>query len=160
MVNKYMKILIAEDEPSISLILKITLEDRGHQVTTTADGEECLKAYSDEQLKLASISFEHTKPHQPYDTIVLDYRMPKMDGIQVAKEILKINPKQRIIFASAYAASILQELAKYLNGDTQVIQKPFEPDEFAEMVDGGNLGHTTGHEENTNSSISDSLFVR
>ena len=38
----------------------------------------------------------------PFDVVVLDYKMPGKDGMEVAKEILTINPDQRIIFASAY----------------------------------------------------------
>ncbi|MDQ3967915.1 MAG: hypothetical protein M3275_05910 [Thermoproteota archaeon] len=34
--------------------------------------------------------------------VILDYKMPKKDGLRVAKEILDMNPEQRIIFASAY----------------------------------------------------------
>lgn len=52
---------------------------------------------------------------QPFDVVVLDYRMPKKDGLQVAKEILKLNPKQRIIFASAYVKETLVESVKQLN---------------------------------------------
>jgi CheY-like chemotaxis protein len=36
----------------------------------------------------------------PFDVVVLDYRMPKKDGTEVAKEILDLNPNQRIIFES------------------------------------------------------------
>jgi response regulator RpfG family c-di-GMP phosphodiesterase len=36
------------------------------------------------------------------DAVILDYRIPRKDGIEVAKEILEINPKQRKTFASAY----------------------------------------------------------
>jgi CheY-like chemotaxis protein len=38
----------------------------------------------------------------PFDVVELDYKMPGKDGMEVAKEILTINPDQRIIFASAY----------------------------------------------------------
>jgi CheY-like chemotaxis protein len=42
----------------------------------------------------------------PFDVVVLDYKMPSKDGMEVAKEILQINPYQRIIFASAYVLPI------------------------------------------------------
>ena len=39
---------------------------------------------------------------QPFEAVILDYRMPQMNGMEVTKEILAVNPHQRIIFASAY----------------------------------------------------------
>jgi CheY-like chemotaxis protein len=39
---------------------------------------------------------------QPFDAVILDYKMSKINGMQVAKEILAVNSHQRIIFASAY----------------------------------------------------------
>ncbi len=48
-------------------------------------------------------------PPPPYDAVVLDYRMPKKDGLGAAKEILALNPSERIIFASAYVDETLRE---------------------------------------------------
>ena len=42
----------------------------------------------------------------PFDAVILDYRMPRKDGLEVAKEILELNPRQRIIFASAYVKKL------------------------------------------------------
>jgi CheY-like chemotaxis protein len=39
---------------------------------------------------------------QPCGAVILDYKMPRIDGIEVGKEILAVNPRQRIIFASAF----------------------------------------------------------
>jgi len=52
--------------------------------------------------------------------------MPKRDGIEVAKEILSLNPKQRIIFASAYVKGTLIESVKHLKRAVELLQKPFE----------------------------------
>jgi CheY-like chemotaxis protein len=37
---------------------------------------------------------------QPFDAVVLDYKIPQMNGLEVAKEILAVNPHKRIILAS------------------------------------------------------------
>lgn len=61
-------------------------------MVTTADGEECLNTYMAASQKQAT----------PFDAVVLDRRMLKMDWMEVANHILAANPHERIIFASAY----------------------------------------------------------
>lgn len=51
---------------------------------------------------------------QPFDVVVLDYKMPKLDGLQVAKQILNWNPMQRVIFASAFVMETLRDSVKEL----------------------------------------------
>ena len=93
-----MKILIAEDEYDIALLYKMALEKKSHKVTITENGEDCLKIYHEESQR---IRYNASGQILTYDAIVLDYKMPKIDGMEVAKEILAVNPHQRIIFASA-----------------------------------------------------------
>ena len=71
----------------------------------------------------------------PYDAVVLDYRMPKKDGLEVAKEILTLNPSQRIIFASAYVKETLREAVKELRQAVELIQKPFLPEALVDIVE-------------------------
>jgi two-component system, chemotaxis family, chemotaxis protein CheY len=75
------------------------------------------------------------QPSPPYDAIVLDYRMPKKDGLQVAREILESNPSQRIIFASAYVKETLKESVKELRQVVELMQKPFLPEALVEVVE-------------------------
>ena len=117
-----MRILIAEDEPDIAMQYKIVLEEKNHEVVITENGEACLKAY-DEALKRMPKSGGN-----PFDAVVLDYRMPKKNGMQVAKEILAANPHQRIIFASAYVKDTLVDSIKELRQVVELMQKPFELD--------------------------------
>jgi CheY-like chemotaxis protein len=51
--------------------------------------------------------------------------MPQINGLEVAKEILSINPHQRIIFASAYVKETLIESVKCLKRVVELMQKPF-----------------------------------
>lgn len=51
----------------------------------------------------------------PFDVVVLDYKMPDKNGMEVAKEILRINPHQRIMFASAYVIETLKDSVKELS---------------------------------------------
>jgi CheY-like chemotaxis protein len=120
----------------------MTLADRGHEVILTSDGKECLNVYrqklQEEQQR------EQQERHQddvvsssssPFDVVILDYRMPKKDGLQVAKEILEINPEQRIIFASAYVQETLVESVKDLKRVVELVQKPFTMSALVDTVE-------------------------
>ena len=41
-----------------------------------------------------------------FDAVILDHKMPRLNGIEVAKEIIKINPRQRIIISSAHSREV------------------------------------------------------
>lgn len=71
----------------------------------------------------------------PFDAVVLDYRMSKKDGLEVAKEILALNPSQRIIFASAYVKETLRESVKELRQVVELMQKPFLPEALVDVVE-------------------------
>src|SRR5712691_11650478 len=106
-----MKILIAEDDRDIALFYKVVLEARNHHVVSTDNGEDCLTIYRQEVgnfvPRIRSTSNDNKQQQQAVDVVILDYKMPKLNGIEVAKEIIKINPKQRIIICSAHSREAL-----------------------------------------------------
>ena len=103
-----MKLLVAEDDYSTADLYRRVLEGRGHDVTVVNRGEQCLNTYS-EQLTIVRNSPAAHEHESPYDSVVLDYKLPDIDGLQVAKEILTLNLQQRIIIVSAYASEILSQ---------------------------------------------------
>ena len=82
MIDLNKKILIVEDSKSYLFIITETLRDAGFTVVTAPDGEEGLETAKNE------------KP----DLILLDITMPKMDGVQMSKELKKSNIDTPIIF--------------------------------------------------------------
>ncbi|GBE19260.1 transcriptional regulatory protein AfsQ1 [archaeon BMS3Abin16] len=74
-------IMVVDDNPEITTLVKITLEAEGHSVTTAASGEECL-----------GLLYSGVKP----DLILLDIMMPEMDGWEVSRRI-KENEKLKDI---------------------------------------------------------------
>jgi two-component system cell cycle response regulator CpdR len=111
-----MKILVAEDEPDLLHFYKIFLEGIGHGVTATVDGQEALDEY-------------HKEIDQGgrFDLVILDYRMPRKNGVEVADEITKIAPSQPLLLITAYAGVIDFKNLK-------VIPKPFDPDELLKLI--------------------------
>jgi CheY-like chemotaxis protein len=130
-----LKILIAEDEPGIAETYQKILEDRGHIVKTTSDGKQCLRAYEIAMAELPNDNEEYLAKHPPFDTVLLDYRMPVMDGLECAKRIIVINKHQRIIFVSAYVMSTLKESVKQLHMVTELVEKPIDLDDLADLIE-------------------------
>ena len=116
-----MRILVAEDEVVTVELYAAVLEERGHKVIVTYDGRQCLNTYR--------------STSKPFDVVILDYKMPLLDGMQVAKEIFKINPDQRIIFTSAYVVDTLADSVNDLKRVVELIQKPFLPQLLVEQVE-------------------------
>ncbi|MFY9871720.1 MAG: response regulator [Candidatus Nitrosopolaris sp.] len=131
-----MNILIAEDEMDIAILYKKVLEARNHQVTVTSNGEDCLKSYHDVFQEMIS---SHTRGMQrlqaPFDVVLLDYKMPQINGMEVAKEILAVNSHQRIIFASAHVKETLEDSIKQLKQVVELMQKPFTINELIDTIE-------------------------
>jgi CheY-like chemotaxis protein len=117
-----MRLLVAEDLKAAKAH-KSALKSRGHIVTVASNGEDCLKIYNDklQDVTLRSDLNEHI---QPFDVVVLDYEIPKMNGIEVTKEILTVNPRQRIIFTSSDDMTISKGL-RQLKQKVEILKKPF-----------------------------------
>jgi CheY-like chemotaxis protein len=108
--SKSLKILIAEDKTDIAILYKAALKKRNHQPTITTNGEDCLKVYHEDcqsnrfaseqgwwspQPGLKKIGDNYR--HRLFDVVLLDCNLPYINGIDVAEEILAVNPHQRII---------------------------------------------------------------
>jgi CheY-like chemotaxis protein len=139
--SKPLNILIAEDEPDIAALYKTVLEKRKHKATITTNGEDCLKAYH-EIYQRHRFSLEQELYHQSgsnntaFDVVILDCKMPQINGIEVAKEILAVNPHQRIIFASAYIKDTVMDSIKNLRQvTTESVQKPFEIKRLIDLIE-------------------------
>ena len=101
----------------------------------THDGSACLGAYRDALALLDDTSEEYLSKNPPFDVVVLDYRMPNMDGLQAAKLILQANKHQRIIFTSAYVRYTLNESVKQLHAVVELLQKPFDLEVLVDIIE-------------------------
>ena len=66
---------------------------------------------------------------------MLDYSLPIVNGLQVAKRILSMNPKERIVFASGYVVDTLTKSVSELGRIVELVQKPFEMDGFIDLLE-------------------------
>jgi len=110
------KILVADDEISIRQIVEARLKMAGYDVITAADGAEALEL----------VKLEHP------NLIVLDIMMPKMDGLQVCREVRK-NMTIPIIMLTAKGDVIDRIQALELGADDYVV-KPFSPRELEARI--------------------------
>jgi len=133
-MGKFTRILIADDEPDILDSYKEALERANHKVMITHDGRECLEVYYQEYQKAQSET-DGLGITSPFDAVILDYKMPKKNGLEVAKEIISLNPSQRIIFASAYVQDTVVDSVKILGKIVEVIKKPFPLSEFVDQIE-------------------------
>ena len=142
--SKALNILIAEDEPDIAILYKTVLEKRNHKATITNNGEDCLKAYHEvsqssrfatDQSSVRPVPMNLSENH-PFDVVVLDCKMPHINGIEVAKEILAVNPHQRIIFASAYIKdTVIDSIKNLRHVMMESVQKPFELKRLIDLIE-------------------------
>ncbi|SJZ43633.1 two-component system, OmpR family, response regulator VicR [Pilibacter termitis] len=110
------KILVVDDEKPISDIVKYNLTKEGYEVVTAFDGEEAV---------------EKVKEEEP-DLILLDLMLPKMDGLEVAREVRK-SYDMPIIMVTAKDSEIDKVLGLELGADDYVT-KPFSNRELVARV--------------------------
>jgi CheY-like chemotaxis protein len=79
------KILVVDDEVAVCAALRDFLERKGYQVSVAYSGQEALEVYQRE------------RPH----VVLLDIRMPEMDGLEVLRRLKAIDPKASVIMLTA-----------------------------------------------------------
>lgn len=129
-----MEILVVEDDIDAARMYRAALESRGHKVITAFDGRDCLEIYQDALVRVRA-SGGKIPEGRPFDAVVLDYKLPRIDGLQVAREILSSNPNQRIIFASAYTRETLVNSVRDLKKVVELLQKPFDPEVLVNLIE-------------------------
>ena len=107
------KILIADDEKNMRWILEKNLKEEGFLVLEAKDGEEAFNLFLD---------------NQP-DLMIIDYKMPNVDGMEVLRRVAKLNAKLPVIMITAHGSTEAAVEAIKL-GAIDYIQKPFDISEL------------------------------
>lgn len=88
------RVLAIDDDAPIRELLKDLLTEAGFEVTTATDGAEALREFK----------------KAPFDLVVTDLLVPKLDGIRLAEEIRAISPGAKILVITAITHSLGKEL--------------------------------------------------
>ena len=113
------KILCVEDSPATQKFISFTLKYKGYDVVTANDGVEGMEKVSNDT----------------FDLIILDIMMPRMNGLEVLKEV-KSNPefsKTPVIMLTSEKGEEDRQTALNL-GAENFLNKPFQPPELLEAV--------------------------
>jgi two-component system response regulator PilR (NtrC family) len=111
------KILVADDEQSMREFLDIMLKKEGYKVSLAPNGEEVVKMMDNDL----------------FDLVLLDIRMPKLDGISTLKKIKAIAPETIVIMITAYASADTA-IKAMKEGAYDYITKPFKVEEIKLII--------------------------
>jgi two-component system response regulator PilR (NtrC family) len=111
------KILVADDEQSMREFLDIMLKKEGYKVSLASNGEEVVKLVDNDL----------------FDLVLLDIRMPKLDGISALKKIKAIAPETVVIMITAYASADTA-IKAMKEGAYDYITKPFKVEEIKLII--------------------------
>lgn len=116
------RILIIDDEESVRKGFSLSLEDAGFEADTAANGIEGLEKVKKDK----------------YDMILLDLKMPGMDGVETLRGIRKIYPDLPVYIITAFHAEFFGQLQAATNDgiEFELLRKPIESDDLCAIVEG------------------------
>jgi DNA-binding response OmpR family regulator len=117
MADRAPRILLVDDEQPIQTLLSFPLQRDGYEVVQASDGREALARFGE----------------QPFDLVVLDLMLPRMDGLEVCKRLRANGSTVPIIMLTAKSEEIDKVLGLELGAD-DYITKPFSMREFRSRV--------------------------
>lgn len=113
------RILIVDDETRVAFFLKEGLEGLGneYQIHSTGSAELALKQMS----------------QHPFDLLVVDFRLPGLNGLDLLKQVRSISPRTKTILITAYGSTEIREEAYRLHA-CRYLDKPFHIEDLMRAV--------------------------
>jgi len=122
------RVLVVDDEAGIRALANRALRSAGYDVVTAADGLEGLEA------------FEHERP---FDLCLLDLKMPRMTGDQLAQQVHRTAPDCRVLYFTGFSDQLFAARPMLWEHEA-VIEKPATPTALLEAVSLLLFGHVQG----------------
>jgi len=112
------RILIVDDNASLCRTMSLVLGRRGYAVTTAKDGPQAISWVKE----------------NPFDMILMDIKMPLMDGVETYRRIKKIGPEAVVMMMTAYAVEDLVQKALQ-EGAYGIIYKPLDIEKVIAVIE-------------------------
>jgi CheY-like chemotaxis protein len=109
-----LRILYVEDNPIVREVTSELLAQSQREIVALATAEEAL----------------HEFKERPYDVVITDVSLPVMSGLDLARNILDLNPDASIIIASGYALTPVETMGPKV----RTIVKPFEASQIDSLI--------------------------
>ncbi len=116
-MNEKIRILVVDDESIVRVSCKRILEPEGFLVDIAADGYEAIELIK----------------RQPYNIIITDLKMPKMDGLEVLQWIKKNSPASKVVVITGFSTPEIAERSAEA-GATKYLEKPFTPETLISVI--------------------------
>ncbi len=113
MSGNTLRLLVVDDQVGVRRLISEVLMDEGYIVEQAATGREAL-----ERIK-----------QKNYQLVLLDVKMPEMDGLETLREMRKIKPAVPVVLLTAYGESEIMKKAEQM-GVQHFINKPFDLEEL------------------------------
>ncbi len=117
MLPEKKQVLIVDDEPNLRKILSAQLTRDGYDVLTAEDGEQGLERLRDNHI----------------DLVITDLKMPKVDGMTLLKEALRLDPDLPVVVITAHG-TVDTAVEALKSGAFDYLTKPFDKDEVRSIV--------------------------
>ena len=122
-VSPKTKVLVVDDDYALRSLLAKELEEVSFEVRAAEDGDEAIQLVRSESEK-----------GQGFDVILLDIKMPKVDGFEVLKYARAKIPQTKVIMVTGYA-EVKNAIESFRLGASNIISKPFDLDEVVVSIE-------------------------
>ncbi len=116
-VARARNVLVVDDEKTVCNSCKKILSREGYNVDVALSGDEALKKVKGNR----------------FDAVIADWKMPQIDGIEIARRIKKENPDTAVIMITGYP-SVESSIKAMRSGVSDYVPKPFTPEELSDAM--------------------------